>query len=222
MFLRTMGAATAVTATSGLPFRQAIAAEPLKIWTIGVAKVGAKPGTSGKDWSDMAAQAGIELAYSAKSGSADQAIQKLVVGDGSKLYDAVTDNGGGMEDALASQKVIVPIDTSRINNWNKLLPHYNKGGKGEGTIRSDGKVYAVPYISNADSLAFNYSEIGQDLNSWDALFDSQFRESFLTRFELLSFENHAGGDLSCAQMKVQLQAIFQNQRRTGQGTEIDQ
>ena len=73
VFLRTIGAAAAVTATSGLSFRQALAAEPLRIWTIGVAKVGAKPGTGGKDWSDMAAQAGIELAYNAKSGSAAQA-----------------------------------------------------------------------------------------------------------------------------------------------------
>lgn len=175
VFLRTIGAAAAVTATSGLPFRQALAAEPLRIWTIGVAKVGAKAGTGGKDWSDMAAQAGIELAYSAKSGSADQAIQKLVVGDGNKLYDAITDNGGGMEDALASQKVIVPIDTSRINNWGNLLPHYSRGGMGEDTIRNGGKVFAVPYISNADSLAFNFTEIGQELNSWEALFDSQFR-----------------------------------------------
>jgi spermidine/putrescine-binding protein len=175
IFLCTMGATAAVTAATGLSFRRALAAEPLKIWTIGVAKVGATPGTSGKNWSDMAAQAGIEIAYIAKSGSADQAIQKLVVGDGNKLYDAVTDNGGGMEDALASQKVIVPIDTSRITNWNKLLPRYNKGGEAEDTIRSGGKVYAVPYISNADSLAYNYTEIGQELNSWEALFDSQFR-----------------------------------------------
>jgi spermidine/putrescine-binding protein len=175
IFLRTLGAAAATTATGALSDRKAFASEPLKIWTIGVAKVGAKPGTEGKDWTDMAVQAGIKLAVSAKSGSADQAIQKLVVGDGNKLYDAITDNGGGMEDALASQKVIVPIDTSRIKNWKKLLPHYTKSGKGEGTIRSNGKVYAVPYISNADSLAFNYSEIGQELSSWEALFDSQFR-----------------------------------------------
>lgn len=171
VFLHTMAA----VGVSGLPLRQALAAEPLKIWTIGVAKVGAKPGTGGKNWNDMAAQAGIELAYNAKSGSADQAIQKMVVGDGNKLYDAITDNGGGMEDALASQKAIVPIDTSRIKNWGKLLPHYSRGGMGEASIRSDGKVYAVPYISNADSLAFNYSEIGEELSSWEALFDSQFR-----------------------------------------------
>jgi hypothetical protein len=93
VFLNAMGAAAAVAAGAKLSLHQALAAEPLRIWTIGVAKVGAKPGTGGKDWSDMAAQAGTELAYNAKSGSADQAIQKMVVGDGNKLYDAITDNG---------------------------------------------------------------------------------------------------------------------------------
>jgi len=175
IFLRALGAAATATATNGLFLRQALAGEPLRIWTIGVAKVGAKAGTEGKDWSDMAAQAGIEIAYNAKSGSADQAIQKLLLGDGNKLYDAITDNGGGMEDVLASQKAIVPIDTSQINNWGNLLPHYSRGGMGEDTIRNGGTVFAVPYISNADSLAFNFAEIGQELNSWEALFDSQFR-----------------------------------------------
>ena len=175
VFLNAIGAAAAVAAGAKLSLHQALAADPLKIWTIGVAKVGAKPGTGGKDWSDMAAQAGTELAYNAKSGSADQAIQKMVVGDGNKLYDAITDNGGGMEDALASQKAIVPIDTSRIDNWSRLLSHYQPWAVGEGTIRSDGTVYAVPYISNADSLAFNHTVIGEELSSWEALFDSQFR-----------------------------------------------
>ena len=69
------------------------------------------PGTGGKDWGDMEKQAGTALAYM-QVRSADQAMQ-MVVGDGNKLYDAITDNGGGMEDALASQKAIVPIDTSR-------------------------------------------------------------------------------------------------------------
>ncbi|NIR31428.1 MAG: spermidine/putrescine ABC transporter substrate-binding protein [Gammaproteobacteria bacterium] len=174
IFLQTLG--TAAAAAAGLvPTRWAFAAEPLKIWTIGVAKVGAEPGTGGKDWSAMEAQAGIEIAYNAKSGSADQAIQKMVVGDGNKLYDAITDNGGGMEDALASQNAIVPIDTSRVKNWGNLVALYDEGGQADGTVRYDGKTYAVPYISNADSLAFNYDVIGEELTSWEPLFDSQFR-----------------------------------------------
>ena len=146
----------AAAAATSLP---AFAADPLKLWTIGIAKVGAK------DWSAMSAQAGIEIAYSAKSARADEAIQKMVVGDGNKLYDAMSDNGGGMEDALASQKTIVPLDVSKIPNWKNLLPVYREGGAAADTIRYEGKVYAVPYISNADSLAYNYSVIGADLDS---------------------------------------------------------
>jgi len=167
VMLQTMTVALAVTATGGVG--SALAADPLKLWTIGVAKVGAK------DWSAMAKQAGIEIAYSAKSARADESIQKMVVGDGSKLYDALSDNGGGMEDALASQGAVVPLDTSRIPNWKNVLPIYNEGGSAADTIRHKGKVYAIPYIANADSLAYNHEKIGADLNSWEALFDSQFR-----------------------------------------------
>lgn len=158
-----------VAAAAGFPGASAFAAEPLKLWTIGIAKVGAK------DWSAMEAQAGIKIAYNAKSARADEAIQKMVVGDGNKLYDAMSDNGGGMEDALASQGVIAPLDVSRIANWKNVLPIYNEGGAAADTIRHEGKIVSVPYISNADSLAYNHSVIGADLNSWEALFDSQFK-----------------------------------------------
>ncbi|MHA1527698.1 MAG: spermidine/putrescine ABC transporter substrate-binding protein, partial [Alphaproteobacteria bacterium] len=73
-------------AAAGLPVSSAFAAEPLQLWTIGIAKVGAK------DWSAMEAQAGIPIAYNAKSARADEAIQKMIVGDGNKLYDAMSDN----------------------------------------------------------------------------------------------------------------------------------
>jgi len=168
-FLQTASAAAAITTASAYFSIPAFSAGPLRIWTIGVAKVGAK------DWSAMEEQSGVELAYIAKSARADEAIQKMVVGDGNKLYDAMTDNGGGMEDALASQKAIVPIDAARIPNWKNILPRYLEGGVAADTIRYNGDLYSVPYISNADSLAFNYDQIGQELTSWEALFDSQFR-----------------------------------------------
>lgn len=160
-----IGAATAATSLGSM----ARAQEALKLWAPGIAKVG------GKDWSAMEAQAGIEINTIAKSARADESIQKMVVGDGNALYDAMTDNGGGMEDALASQGTIANLDTSKIANWANILPSYLEGGLSADTIRYEGNVVAVPYISNADSLAFNYKEIGEELNSWEALFDSQFR-----------------------------------------------
>ena len=124
----------------------------------------------------MGKQAGVPLVYSAKSGSADQAIQKFFVGDGQKLYDAITDNGGGQEDAMSDNGAIVPIDTSKIKNWKNLLPRYNEGNSGANTIRNKkGEIVGVPYISNADSMAYNKSKVGGEINTWDALFDSQFK-----------------------------------------------
>jgi spermidine/putrescine-binding protein len=80
-----------------------------------------------------------------------------------------------MEDALASQKAIEVLDTSRIPNWANMVADYQDGGVAADTIRYEGEVVAVPYISNADSLAFNFDVIGEELTSWEALFDSQFR-----------------------------------------------
>ncbi len=164
-FVALLGASAAA---AGLP-SIARAQDALKLWAPGIAKVGAQ------DWTDMEAQSGISINAIAKSARADEAIQKMVVGDGNALYDAMTDNGGGMEDALASQGAIVELDTARIPNWANLLESYREGGKSADTIRHEGKVVAVPYISNADSLAFNHDEIGEELTSWEALFDSQFR-----------------------------------------------
>ncbi|MGB7305626.1 MAG: extracellular solute-binding protein [Burkholderiaceae bacterium] len=167
--LLAMAGAGLTAVATGLTSNRAFAAEPLKLWTIGIAKVGAK------DWSAMEAQSGIKVAYSAKSARADEAIQKMVVGDGSKLYDALSDNGGGMEDALASQKAIVELDVSKIPNWKNILPEYNDGGAAADTIRYEGKIVSVPYISNADSLAYNREKIGGTIDTWAALFDPQFK-----------------------------------------------
>jgi putative spermidine/putrescine transport system substrate-binding protein len=164
-FIAMMSAATAASGVGTMAHAQ----EALKLWAPGIAKVGAD------DWSDMESQSGIMINSIAKSARADESIQKMVVGDGNALYDAMTDNGGGMEDALASQGAIAELDISKIPNWGNLLPSYREGGASADTIRFEGKVVAVPYISNADSLAFNYGEIGEELNSWEALFDSQFR-----------------------------------------------
>ncbi len=130
--LAAAGTGGAAAAAAGLTGGRALAAEPLQLWTIGIAKVG------GKDWSAMEAQAGIEIAYNAKSARADEAIQKMVVGDGNKHYDAMSDNGGGMEDALASQGVVTELDVTRIPNWSNILPIYNEGGAAADTIRHEG------------------------------------------------------------------------------------
>ena len=110
VFIQSMGGLAAVASLGR--FSEVFAAEgdALRYWAPGIAKVGAK------DFSAMEAAAGIRIKQTAKSARADEAIQKFIVCDGQKLFDALTDNGGGMEDALAKNNAIVPIDTSKLSN----------------------------------------------------------------------------------------------------------
>jgi len=167
--MHSLAGIVAAAAAGRVPGVSAQEAKSLKLWAAVIHKVGAK------DWSAMANQAGIDIAYTTKSARADESIQKMVVGDGNKLFDALTDNGGGMENALASQGAIVPLDTSMIPNWKNILPTYNEGGFAQHTIRHEGKVYATPMISNADSMAYDYKALGFHPDSWGVMFDSQFK-----------------------------------------------
>ena len=164
-----LAGAISAAAAGRVPGVSAQEAKSLKLWAAVIHKVGAK------DWSAMASQAGIDIAYTTKSARADESIQKMVVGDGNRLCDALTDNGGGMEDALASQGAIVPLDTGKIPNWKNILPTYQEGGFAAHTIRHDAKVYATPMISNADSMAYDYKALGFHPDSWGVMFDSQFK-----------------------------------------------
>jgi putative spermidine/putrescine transport system substrate-binding protein len=169
-FMYTAAGAGAAATLGRIPSASAAEGDALRVWANpGVHKVGAK------DWSAMAGQAGIEIAATAKSARADESIQKMVVGDGNKLFDAMTDNGGGMENALASQDAIAPLDTSKIPNWKNILPAYHEGGSAADSIRVKDKVYATPMISNADSMAYDYKELGFHPDSWAVLFDEQFK-----------------------------------------------
>jgi len=169
IFVQSMAGVAALAAAGRIPGVSAQDARMLKLWANPIHKVGAK------DWTAMEKQAGIGIAYTTKSARADEAIQKMVVGDGNQLFDAMTDNGGGMEDALASNDAIVPLDTGKIPNWKNILPTYNEGGLADHTIRYDGKVYATPMISNADSMAYDYKALGFHPDSWGVMFDSQFK-----------------------------------------------
>ena len=88
--LQSLAGVAAAAVAGRIPGVLAAEAGALKIWANPIHKVGAK------DWSAMEAQGGLSIAYTTKSARADEAIQKMVVGDGNKLFDALTDNGGGM------------------------------------------------------------------------------------------------------------------------------
>ena len=149
---------------------KALANNPLKVYSVNVAKVT-------NNWNEMSEKADVPIDFYLKKGSSKEFLQLFSkVGGGQKLYDAITDNGGSQEDLLFETESIVTLDTSRIKNWKNLIPQYKEGNFAADTIRNkNGKIVAVPYISNADSLAYNKAKVGADIDSWDALFDSQFK-----------------------------------------------
>ena len=149
---------------------KALANNPLKVYSVNVAKVT-------NSWNEMSEKADVPIDFYLKKGSSKEFLQLFSkVGGGQKLYDAITDNGGSQEDLLFETESIVTLDTSRIKNWKNLIPQYKEGNFAADTIRNkNGKIVAVPYISNADSLAYNKAKIGADIDSWEALFDSQFK-----------------------------------------------
>ena len=168
MFLQGAAATVGVAAASRMAPAFA-AGDEIRLWSAPIMR-------PFDTWEPFEEASGIKIAWSPKSASADEALSKMMVGDGTKLYDAFTDNGGGMEDAMAQNGVIAELDTSRMKNWGLLRPEVAdpKGAAGH-SIRYDGKVYAVPYIANADSLAYNKTELGQDYDSWEVLFSPEMK-----------------------------------------------
>ena len=149
--------------------KSVFANEALKILTINIAKVT-------KTWNEMSVEADVPISFYEKRGSADELIKIFLKGDGIELYDAVSDNGGNQEDVLFKNKIIETLDISNIKNWQKIIPEYKKNGEYLDSIRNEeGDIVGVPYLSNTDSLAYNKTKIGENINTWEALFDSQFK-----------------------------------------------
>ncbi len=169
-FIKDMSLITLSSCFSQTLIMKALANNPLKIYSVNVAKVT-------NNWKEMSEKADVPIDFYPKKGSPKEFLQLFSkLGGGQKLYDAISDNGGSQEDLLFETESIVTLDTSRIKNWKNLIPQYKEGNLAADTIRNkNGEIIAVPYISNADSLAYNKAKVGAEIESWDALFDSQFK-----------------------------------------------
>lgn len=169
IFLKSLAGAATLAAAGQLPEEVFAASNEINLWCPTIAR-------PWKTWEPLEKKAGIKIKWSAKSADAQESLQKMLIGGGQKLYDAFTDNGGGMEDAMAENNMIVPLDTSRLKNWGLLLDEVrNPGGVAAHSIRYRGEVYAIPYIANADSMAYIPDELGFTPDSWEPLFDRQFK-----------------------------------------------
>lgn len=67
--------------------------------------------------------------------------------------------------------VFQPIDESKISTWSELSPQFTKLP----SLRSGGKLYAVPWVQGATSLAVNPDVVKPAPTSWSVLWDQANR-----------------------------------------------
>lgn len=100
-------------------------------------------------------------------------IQLFVAGDGQEQFDAIWDNGGGMEELLGSRDALSVIDPDQVPTWENLDEPFQEGGYLRDTMTHDGELYGVPSSRNADSIAYLSDQI-EEPDSWGVVFDPQY------------------------------------------------
>lgn len=67
----------------------------------------------------------------------------------------------------AEQSLLQPVSEDEITVWNELEPTLREN---EG-LRSEGELYAVPWVWGSTSLFYNPADFSEPLDSWEALWD---------------------------------------------------
>ncbi|MCS7248398.1 MAG: extracellular solute-binding protein [Anaerolineales bacterium] len=82
-------------------------------------------------------------------------------------YDAILPNVAYLQIAM-QEGLIEPIDTSRLQNWEKLLPRFRDL---PGLRDASGAVYGVPWVWGATAIAYNTEKFPGGIQSIQALWD---------------------------------------------------
>jgi spermidine/putrescine-binding protein len=129
------------------------------------------------DWSDYTKATGNKVNVAAIGNGPSAVLNQLLAGGGQQSYDIIN-IVGGMQKPLVENKLILPIDVSKLKNWqsNTYISSYLKpGSKGFDFIGYDGKVYGVPTVLQGDAFAYLPEKTGGTLDSYAALFDPKFK-----------------------------------------------
>lgn len=143
--------------------------------TVTLADIGV--GDPNGDWSGYEKATGNKVNLVSIGNGPSAVLNQLIAGGGRQTYDVIN-IVGGMQKPLVENKLILPIDTSRLKNWqnNEYIASYLKqGSKGFDFIGYDGKVYGVPTVLQGDSFAYLPEKTGGALTSYGAFFDPKFR-----------------------------------------------
>ncbi len=169
-FLAYGGAAAAGLASAGLPWRRAAAAGTVYFGDIGV-------GDPGGDWSKYTAETGWDVNLVAFGNAPSAVLNILIAGGGTTIYD-IMNIVGGMQKPLVENDLIVPLDTSKMPNWEKntyIRDYLGAGTPGFNFIGYNDTIYGVPSVLQGDTFAYLPEATGGPLDSYGALFDPKFK-----------------------------------------------
>jgi putative spermidine/putrescine transport system substrate-binding protein len=128
------------------------------------------------DWSKFTAASGAGVNLVSIGNAPSAVVNVLLAGGGKSTYDIIN-IVGGMQKPLVDNKLIDPIDVSRLPNWNRnsyIKEFFAQGKPGFNFIGYKGQVYGVPTVLQGDSFAYLPEATGP-LDSYGALFDPKFK-----------------------------------------------
>lgn len=128
------------------------------------------------DWSKFTAASGAGVNLVAIGNAPSAVVNVLLAGGGKSIYDIIN-IVGGMQRPLVENKLIDPIDLSRLPNWQKnsyIQENFVPGKPGFNFIGDKNTVYGVPSVLQGDSFAYLPEATGA-LDSYGALFDPRFK-----------------------------------------------
>lgn len=80
-------------------------------------------------------------------------------------------DGSYHSDITFAEGVLKPIDTSKMPNWDKMIPAF----KTAGGLSFEGKPHGIPYAWGTDSIVYNHGALKTEIDDIGALFDPKYK-----------------------------------------------
>jgi spermidine/putrescine-binding protein len=136
------------------------AADAVQMWGVGTVTL--------EDWSTFNEETGVDVTFTASPDVPGDIINQIMVQGASERYDILASDGG-IEDVMGPEGHFLPIDTSKLTNW-EGVPEALKSSP---LISADGTLYGIPVVYNADSFGYYPEDLGGEVDTFKVLFDDE-------------------------------------------------
>ena len=142
------------------PSAFAQAADAVQMWGVGTVTL--------EDWGTFNQETGVDVTFTASPDVPGDIINQIMVQGAGERYDLLASDGG-IEDVMGPEGHFLPIDTSKLTNW-EGVPESLKSSP---LISADGTLYGIPVVYNADSFGYYPEDLGGEVDSFKVLFDDE-------------------------------------------------